>query len=332
MISVIMTERPQNIDAVYSNELKEKIAAATVMLPHVKSKDEFFERAGEMKGVEIIFSTWGMLRLTIDEIKTYLPKLKAVFYAAGTVQYFARPFIECGVKVFSAWAANSVPVAEIAASEIILANKGFFRRRVRARSEWKTEDPDMLYHGNFKTKVGLLGAGMIGKGVIRNLAHTDLDIYVFDPFLPDVVALSLGVTKKPLEWIFENCRVVSNHLANNEQTRGMITKALFDKMGRGAVFINTGRGAQVVEADMIAALKEDPTKTAILDVTDPVEPPEELSELYKLDNVYMTPHVAGSTGYECFRLGEYMFGEFSAYASGEPTKYEVTAKMLETMA
>lgn len=331
-ISVIMTERPQNIDAVYSDELKKKISEKTNMLPPVKSADGFFARADEMKDVEIVFSTWGMLKLTEEQIKTYLPRLRAVFYSAGTVQYFAKPFIECGVKVFSAWAANSVPVAEIAASEIILANKGFFRRRVRSRDEWKTADPEMLYPGNFRTKVGLLGAGMIGKGVIHNLEHTDLDIYVFDPFLPDDAAKALGVEKKSLEWIFENCNVISNHLANNEQTRGMINKSLFDKMGKGAVFINTGRGAQVVEADMIAAMKEVPTRAAILDVTDPEEPPRDDSELYTLPNVFLTPHVAGSVGNECFRLGEYMFAEFEAFSRGEPTKYEVTAKMLLTMA
>ena len=331
MKAVIMTERPQNIDAVYSEDLKNRLASELEMLSPCVSKDELISR-GDLRDVEIVFSTWGILRLTKDEIKAYLPKLKAVFYAAGTVQYFARPFIESGVKVFSAWAANSVPVAEIAASEIILANKGFFQRRVRARSEWKTEDPEGLYHGNFRSKVGLLGAGMIGKGVIRNLAHTDLDIYVFDPFLPDEKAAELGVTKKSLDWIFENCRVISNHLANNEQTRGMINKTHFDKMQKGAVFVNTGRGAQVVEADMIAAMKADPTKAAILDVTDPVEPPEESSELYTLDNVYLTPHVAGSIGGECFRLAEYMYGEYRAFAAGEKTKYEVTAKMLETMA
>lgn len=331
-ISVIMTERPQNIDAVYSKELKEKMAENTKMLPPVKSANEFFSRADEMKTVEIIFSTWGMLKLTSEQIKTYLPSLRAVFYSAGTVQYFARPFIECGVHVFSAWAANSVPVAEIAASEIILANKGFFRRRVRSREEWKTEDPELLYPGNFKTKVGILGAGMIGKGVIRNLSHTDLKIYVFDPFLPDNAAKALGVEKKDLDWIFKNCNVISNHLANNAETRGMITKKHFDKMGDGAVFINTGRGAQVVEEDMIAAMKEVPTRAAILDVTDPVEPPRDDSELYKLPNVFLTPHVAGSTGYECFRMGEYMYAEFDAFTRGEPTKYEVTSKMLETMA
>lgn len=331
-VSVIMTERPQNIDAVYSDELKKKISEKTDMLPPVKSADEFFKRADEMKTVEIVFSTWGMLKLTAEQIKAYLPRLRAVFYSAGTVQYFAKPYIECGVKIFSAWSANSVPVAEIAASEIILANKGFFRRRVRSREMWSSNDPEMLYPGNFRTKVGLLGAGMIGKGVIKNLARTDLDIYVFDPFLPDDVAESLGVTKKSIEWIFENCNVISNHLANNEQTKGMINKSLFDKMGAGAVFINTGRGAQVVEADMIAAMKEVPTRAAILDVTDPVEPPAEDSELYTLPNVFLTPHVAGSIGNECFRMGEYMYAEFDAYTRGEPTKYEVTAKMLQTMA
>jgi len=332
MTSVIMTERPQNIDAVYSKGLKEKIATETTMLPHVRSREEFFARADEMKTVDVIFSTWGMLRLSEEEIKAYLPRLKAVFYAAGTVQYFARPFIECGVRVFSAWAANGVPVAEVAASEIILANKGFFSRRVRARSDWNNSDPENNYPGNFNTKVGLLGAGMIGRGVIERLKNTDLDIYVYDPFLPDDAADALGVKKTSLEWIFENCNVISNHIANNEQTRGMINKTHFDKMGRYAVFINTGRGAQVVEADMIAALREVPTRTALLDVTDPVEPPADDSELYKMDNVFLTPHIAGSIGCECFRLAEYMYGEYKSYVSGLPVKYEVTKKMLLTMA
>ncbi|MBO4429073.1 MAG: hydroxyacid dehydrogenase [Clostridia bacterium] len=332
MKAVIMTERPQNIDAVYSSDLKKRLAAELEMLPQCVSKDEFFARADEMREVEIIFSTWGMLRLTADEIKTYLPKLKAVFYAAGTVQYFARPFIENGVKVFSAWAANGVPVAEIAASEIILANKGFFRRRVRRRGDWQAFNADGNFPGNFGTKVGILGAGMIGRGVIERLKNTDLDIYVYDPFLSDEKAAALGVKKAGLEWIFANCNVVSNHIANNDETKGMISKKLFDLMGSHAVFINTGRGAQVVEKDMIAALKEVPTRAAILDVTDPVEPPAEDSELYTMDNVYLTPHVAGSIGGECFRLAEYMYGEYRAFAAGEKTKYEVTAKMLETMA
>ena len=331
MKAVIMTERPQNIGAVYSEDLKNRLAAELELLPQCVSKDELISR-GDLREVEIVFSTWGMLRLTKDEIKAYLPKLKAVFYAAGPVQYFARPFIESGVKVFSAWAANGVPVAEITASEIILANKGFFQRRVKRRDDWRRLNASTDYPGNFGTKVGILGAGMIGRGVIERLKNTDLEIYVYDPFLSDEKAAALGVKKAELRWIFANCNVISNHIANNDETKGMIGKELFDLMGSHAVFINTGRGAQVVESDMIAAMKEVPTRAALLDVTDPVEPPAEDSELYKMDNVFLTPHVAGSIGGECFRLAEYMYGEYKAFAEGEKTKYEVTAKMLETMA
>ena len=65
--------------------------------------------------------------MTEDQIAEYFPNLKAVFYGAGSVQGFARPFLKSGVKVFSAWAANAVPVAEYTLSQILLANKGFFQ-------------------------------------------------------------------------------------------------------------------------------------------------------------------------------------------------------------
>ena len=328
----IMTLRPSNIPAVYSEEMRHQLEEEFDMLPNVCSKDDFPALESELQNVEYIFSTWGMPALTEDEIRHYLPRLKAVFYAAGTVQQFARPFIACGVDVFSAWAANAVPVAEIAASEIILANKGFFRREVKCRADWHNDDREKLYPGNFQTRVGLLGAGMIGSLVIKHLRRHDIEIDVFDPFLSEERAAELGVTKKSLHEIFRDCNVISNHLANNEQTKGMIDRSCFDLMGKAAVFINTGRGAQVNTADMIAAMKECPDRLALLDVTDPEEPPTEGSELYSLPNIRLTPHIAGSIGNETYRLAEYMFEEYKAYSEGRPTRYKVTAKMLETMA
>lgn len=273
-----------------------------------------------------------MPALSEEEIRRYLPRLKAVFYAAGTVQQFARPFISCGVDIFSAWAANAVPVAEVAASEILLANKGFFRREVKCRADWQNDDRERLYPGNFRTRAGILGAGMIGTMVINHLRRHELEIYVFDPFLPDEKAAELGVTKTGLHEVFASCNVISNHLANNEQTKGMIDRSCFDLMGKAAVFINTGRGAQVNTADLIAAMKACPERLALLDVTDPDEPPAEESELYRLPNVRLTPHIAGSIGNEPRRMAEYMFAEYKAYSAGKPTKYKVTAKMLEIMA
>lgn len=70
-----------------------------------------------------------------------MPSLKAVFYGAGSVQAFARPFLNCGVKVFSACAANAVPVAEYTVAQIVLANKGFFSSsRLAKMGEYMKEE------------------------------------------------------------------------------------------------------------------------------------------------------------------------------------------------
>ena len=74
-------------------------------------KSDFDAVKEELAAVEYVFSTWGMLALSAEEIREYLPSCKAVFYAAGSVQYFARPFLENGIAVHSAWAANGVPCA-----------------------------------------------------------------------------------------------------------------------------------------------------------------------------------------------------------------------------
>ena len=124
---------------------------------------------------------------------------------------------------------------------------------------------------------------------------------------------------------------MSNHLANNPQTVGMLKYDLFSKMRENAVFINTGRGAQVVEDDLVRILRERPGLTALLDVTYP-EPPVDGHPFYTLPNCLLTPHIAGSAGDELARMGEYMLTECQAYLGGKPCKYEVSIKMLETMA
>ena len=73
----------------------------------------------------------------------------------------------------------------------------------------------------------------------------------------------------------------------------MLNGSLFSLMKPNATFINTGRGAQVVEADLIDALKAEPNRVALLDVTMP-EPPKPDSLFYKMDNVFLSPHIAGS--------------------------------------
>ena len=282
-----------------------------------------------------IFSTWGMPAFSEEEIRQIFPKLEALFYAAGSVQSFARPLLNCGVTVFSAWAANGVPVAEYTVAQIILANKGFFAtcrmmNRGQAQESRKIA-ADSCYPGNYGETVGIIGAGMIGKLVIHMLKSYNLKVKVFDPFLPDETARELGVSKCSLEEVFSSCQVVSNHLANNEQTQGMLKGDLFASMRPYATFLNTGRGAQVVEADLVSVLETRPDLTAVLDVTFP-EPPEEGHAFYHLSNVFLTPHIAGSSGDEVHRMAEYMAEEYRLFAAGQECRYEVTLEMLQTMA
>lgn len=283
--------------------------------------------------IRFLFSTWGMCQLSETEIERYFPKLECVFYAAGSVQRFARSFLQRGIKVISAWAANGIPVAEYTLAQIILASKGYFSCLHLPSSGGPLQRADHDFPGNYDMTVGLIGAGMIGRLVIERIHNVleHIHILVFDPFLPPERAEELGVTLCDLPTLFARSDVISNHLANNPATVGMLNGKLFDAMKPHAVFINTGRGAQVVEPDLVQALKEVPTRTALLDVTFP-EPPLEGSPFYDMPNVFLTPHIAGSMGNEVHRMGEYMLEEYRLYAQNKPLRYEVTLDMLKTMA
>lgn len=318
MKTIYLCESEANIRNVYVTENR------------IYTKADVLQNPSHFRNTEYVFSTWGMPAFTEAEIKEYLPALKAVFYGAGTVQKFARPFLNSGVKVFSAWAANAVPVAEYTVAQIILANKGFFRTMGYTDRTIARKDAGN-FPGNYDVKIGIIGAGMIGKLVINMLKQYNLEILVFDPFLSDERAEELGIKKVRLETLFATCQVVSNHLANNEQTQGMLKGAHFAAMLPYATFLNTGRGAQVVETELVKVLKARPDLTAILDVTYP-EPPEKDSDLYTLENCILTPHIAGSSGNEVRRMGQYMKAECERFAANQPCKYEVTLEMLKIMA
>ena len=303
--------------------------------PTLYTKDDVLKDPQAFSKVENIFTTWGMPAFTEEEIRTAFPSLRAVYYAAGSVRYFAAPFLSCGVRVHSAWAANAVPVAEYTTAQILLANKGFFKSCRLCSKERALRDEAKRYaeekNGNFDASVGIIGAGMIGKMVIRALKSYDLKVLAYDKFLSKEELAALGAEKVTLDELFSRCDTISNHIANLPETVGMLRYEHFSRMKKNATFINTGRGAQVVEEDLLRALLEEPDRTAILDVTDP-EPPFENSKLYNLPNVFLTPHIAGSSGNEVRRMGEYMLEEYRRGARNERFLYEVTPKMLETMA
>ena len=153
---------------------------------------------------------------------------------------------------------------------------------------------------------------------------------VFDPFLSEEKAKRLQIERTySLEEIFSRCQTISNHLANNPQTVHMLDYSLFSRMKPNAAFINSGRGAQVVEEDLIRALKEEPDRTAVLDVT---WPEQAKSEFLAMSNVFCTPHIAGFAAEEVLRMADVMLDVLREYLDHGKLIYEVTEDMLETMA
>ncbi len=331
----IFVNNGTRVPEVFGADTIAALTAEAGLDPKVYTKAELLANPALSADADYLFSTWGMPKFTEDEIACCFPQLKAVFYAAGTVQAFARPFLNRGIRVFSAWAANAVPVAEYTVAQILLANTGYFQACARfsrgLEHHRSAQRHAAAFPGNYGCKVGLIGVGMIGSMVAERLKDYRLEVLAFDPFLSDAHAAELGVQKVPLDVLFTECQTISNHLANNPATVGMLDASCFDRMKPNAVFLNTGRGAQVVEADLCRALTEQPERTAVLDVSFP-EPPETDSPLYTLPNVFLTPHIAGSKGDEVRRMSEYMLAQYRNVMTGRPVQWEVDLQMLETMA
>lgn len=320
---------PELIGRVFARGRREKIAALTNLYPFTIDLAIFDEHLAWLRDVEVIFSTWGMPALTESHLDR-LPSLKALFYAAGSVRSFARPFLDRGIDIVSAWQANAIPVAEFTLAQILLATKGYFRNARDYRSPIKA-DTSFRGPGNFGETIALLGAGAIGQKVIELLHPFSLRVVVFDPFLSEGKARDLGVEKVSLEAAFERGCVVSNHLANLPDTEGILRGDLFRRMRPDATFINTGRGITVDEAAMTEVLRSRSDITALLDVTWP-EPPTEESLLYQLPNVHLSSHIAGSQGDEVIRAADCCIEEFTMWERGEGLRYQVSAQMFDRMA
>lgn len=315
--AAVLSVNPSQIDYVYTADQLREIESVTDFLPGVYGVKDVED--GKLKEAEVIFSTWGMACLTDSQLDR-MPSLKAVFYAAGATDYFARPLFARGIHVFSAWRANAIPVAEFCIAQIILGLKGYFRASRMLKS------PEFYNHkygsrGVYGETVALIGAGAISNMVQELLKAYNVNVVVV-PSRREKRTVSL-------EEVFKKALVISNHLPDRDDNVGVLNGELFRSMREGAVFINTGRGRQVNEPEMIEVLEERDDLTALLDVVYP-EPPVAGSKLYTLPNVRLSPHIAGSMNDEVHRMSDYMISEYKRFASGEPCLYEVSESMLLT--
>jgi len=142
--------------------------------------------------------------------------------------------------------------------------------------------------------VGLVGLGAIGKATAKRLAAFDMKILAHDPFVPEEVARQYDVELVSLETLMRQSDFVSIHVDLRESTKNIINADLIKLMKPTAYFINTARAGVVDEAALIEALQNNRIAGAALD-TFTEEPPKLTSPLVQLENVTLTPHMAGGS-------------------------------------
>ncbi len=319
-----------SLEKVYSVDQRKRLAGVFDVVPEFVNSENLPKMLPALTDLDVIFSTWGMLSLD-ESTLSKMPRLRAVFYAAGSVQGFACPFLEKGIRVTTARRANGQPVAEFTLAQIILSLKGYFVNTREYAEKRGNKQGRAVGPGAYGETVALLGCGTIARHLLGLLRHLDIKVLVFDPFMDEREAGQLGVTKASLEECFERAYVVSNHIPNMESTWNTLTGSHFASMRKGATFINTGRGATVENAGFVKSFTVRQDLTALLDVTWP-EPLPPDSPIFDLPNVHVSTHIAGSTSTEVTRMGDETIQAFYEWLQSGVIRDEVTLKMLDTMA
>ncbi len=165
--------------------------------------------------------------------------------------------------------------------------------------------------------VGVLGIGNIGRKVARRVQGFDANVQYYDLYpLPAQEEAALGARGVSLDELFRTSDIVTCHTPLTLQTHHIVGREQFALMKPTAVLINTSRGPVVDEAALIDALQSGRIAGAGLDVfeQEPVDPD---NPLLQMDNVVVTPHIAGTTWNTWFRRAEFAYANMHRVWNGE---------------
>jgi D-3-phosphoglycerate dehydrogenase / 2-oxoglutarate reductase len=168
--------------------------------------------------------------------------------------------------------------------------------------------------------VGIIGFGHIGQLLMPYLLAFGVRVLVYDPYVTGELCAALGAKQVDLATLLAESNFVTLHARVTPETRGMMGAAEFAQMKQGAVFINSARGPLVDYDALYAALTSGHLGGAALD-NFAVEPPSADWSLLRLDNVTITPHIAGSSRETAHRKVETVLRDVANYYAGRPLTY-----------
>ena len=190
---------------------------------------------------------------------------------------------------------NMISVAEQAMFFLLALSKNvFYYDDFTRKGDW-TNRWDVKAWDLAQKNILVIGFGRIGSNFVKRALAFDMNVYVYDPYVEkEKVKISGAI---PVDNISENLQkmdAVTLHCPKNNETKDLFTKQEFDLMKKSSFIINCARGGILNEEDLYEALKDENISGAGLDVFD-VEPTPSSNPLFKLNNVILSPHIAGVT-------------------------------------
>ena len=240
-------------------------------------------------GADVVLTSWGTPPL---EAALWADGTgpSVVAHAAGSVKRLVEPAVfDRGVAVFSAAGRIAWSVGEYCLAAILTLARQLprFDEALRA-GEWK---PGYLRGHEIRGRtVGILGASSTARALITLLRPFGCDVAVYDPYLDVSRAAALGVRTSSLEDALA-CPIVSVHVPNAPETRGMVSRKMIATLPDGAIFVNSSRGPAVDQEALLEHVLAGRISAA-LDVFD-MEPPTLAPEHLAAPNLLLTPHAAG---------------------------------------
>ncbi|MCZ2258101.1 2-hydroxyacid dehydrogenase [Sporosarcina sp. G11-34] len=168
--------------------------------------------------------------------------------------------------------------------------------------------------------LGIIGYGQIGKKVAGLARAFGMKIYVNDPYVQESEAQD--VTLVGFDRLLESSDFITSHAAVVPDTIGLLNKAAFERMKKNAYLINTSRGAIINEDDLVLALRNRTIAGAALDVfaAEPLSAGHPF--LCELDNVLVTPHIAGATFEAITNHSKMIIEEIKRFMNKEPLEFQ----------
>ena len=282
-----------------------------VLLPQpiVQAGMELLEKSGRFEVIVLSSPDMEKVKEVIAEVDALLvrsgfkvrrelleiaPRLKVISrVGAGLDNIDVAYARKKGIEVLNVEGANALSVAEHTIAFILALAKNLFDfdRRVR-KGEWDIRYAYRTFEIQGKT-LGVVGFGLIGRETARLALGLGMRVLFYDPFVEGEFGLPVE-RMNSLGDLLRESDFVSLHTPLNEHTRGMIGEKELRCMKPTAFLINVSRGAVVDMHALCRALQEKWIPGAATDVFTE-EPPPANHALFSLENIILTPHVAGLT-------------------------------------